>query len=206
MLKQAGRIRWIHQGAAALTALLLTASVQAATVTFKTSEPSGRVLDSVVVTLLPVGKVALPPPRPGSIQQVTKTFVPLVSVVQTGAAVEFPNNDTVRHHVYSFSASKVFELKLYAGTPAKPVVFDKPGVVVLGCNIHDKMVAYIMVADTPWFAVSGDDGMAKIADLPPGDYMVQTWHPRRLGMADLPPRPIRVSTDLTESLTIDLKP
>lgn len=192
--------------AAGLSAVLLTGSAQAATVTFQTSETSGRALDSVVLTLLPVARGALPPPRPARIEQVRKTFVPLVSVVQTGAAVEFPNNDTVRHHVYSFSASKVFELKLYAGTPAKPVVFDKPGVVVLGCNIHDKMLAYILVADTPWFAVSGDDGTAKIADLPPGDYLLQAWHPRRLGMPDLPPRPIRVSADLTESVTVDLKP
>jgi hypothetical protein len=192
--------------ASGLAAVLLTVPAQAATVTFNTRETSGRTLDSVVVTLLPVGRGALPPPRPASIEQVRKTFVPLVSVVQTGAAVDFPNNDTVRHHVYSFSASKVFELKLYAGTPARPVVFDKPGVVVLGCNIHDRMVAYILVVDTPWFAVSGDDGSAKITDLPPGDYMLQTWHPRRLGMSDLPPRPIRVSADLTESVTVDLKP
>lgn len=192
--------------AAGLSAVLLTGAAHAATVTFKTSEPSGRALDSVVVTLLPVGKVALPPPRPASIEQVRKTFVPLISVVQTGAAVEFPNNDTVRHHVYSFSASKVFELKLYAGTPARPVVFDKPGVVVLGCNIHDRMLAYIVVADTPWFAVSGDDGTAKLADLPPGDYLLQAWHPRRLGMPDLPSRPIRVSGDMTEPVTVDLKP
>ncbi|OYW33771.1 MAG: methylamine utilization protein [Methyloversatilis sp. 12-65-5] len=192
--------------AAGLAAVLFAASAQAATVTFKTSETSGRTLDSVVVTLLPVGKVALPPPRPASIEQVRKAFVPLVSVVQTGAAVDFPNKDTVRHHVYSFSASKVFELKLYAGTPARPVVFDKPGVVVLGCNIHDKMVAYIMVVDTPWFAVTGDDGSARIADLPPGDYMLRAWHPRRLGMPDLPPRPIKVSADMTESVTVDLTP
>ena len=181
-------------------------SAEAATLTLKTSESSGKTLDSVVVTLLPASGMKLPAPRKASIEQVNKRFIPLISVVQTGAEVNFPNNDTVRHHVYSFSASKVFELKLYSGKPARPVVFDKPGVVVLGCNIHDRMLAYVVVADTPWFAVSAADGTAVIADMPAGDYLLQTWHPRRLGLPELPARPIKVGGDVTHSLTMDLKP
>lgn len=114
----------------------------------------------------------------GNIAQQSKTFIPYVSVVQVGTAVSFPNQDTVRHHVYSFSAAKVFDLKLYSGTPAQPVVFDKPGLVALGCNIHDWMLAYVLVVETPWFAVSGDNGMAQVKNLPPGDYRVTVWHPR----------------------------
>lgn len=193
-------------GGVVMGLLLLCPAALAATLTYKTVEQSGQTLDSVVVTLLPAGRVALPAPRPAQIAQVKKTFVPLVSVVQTGTLIDFPNNDTVRHHVYSFSASKVFELKLYTGTAAKPVLFDKPGVVVLGCNIHDKMVAYVVVADTPWFGVSGSDGMLSIENVPPGDYLLQTWHPRRLGQPEAPARPVRVAADATESLTIDLKP
>lgn len=193
-------------GACGIAALLLAGAAEAATVVFRTTEPSGRVLDSVVVSLLPAMRGALPAPRPAHIEQVKKTFTPMVTVVQTGAAVDFPNNDTVRHHVYSFSEARVFELKLYAGKPARPVVFDKPGVVVLGCNIHDRMVAYVVVADTPWSAVASADGVATIVDVPPGDYLLQVWHPRRLGQPELPSRRIRIAADLSESLTVDLKP
>jgi plastocyanin len=190
----------------ALFALCASWVVEAAVVTVRTSDAaSGRVLDSAVVSLVPVARGSLPPPRSASIQQMNKTFVPHVTVVQTGAAVEFPNVDTVRHHVYSFSPAKVFELKLYSGKPARPVVFDKPGVVVLGCNIHDHMSAYVVVVDTPWSDVSNVEGVARLADVPPGDYLLQVWHPRRLGLPDLPSRPLRVAGDQSESVSVDLK-
>jgi len=102
--------------------------------------------------------------------------VPQVSVVTVGTPVSFPNRDTVRHHVYSFSPVKTFELKLYAGSPHEPVVFDKPGVAVLGCNIHDQMVAWVVVVDTPFFARSGTTGRARIADVPAGAYRMRVWH------------------------------
>ncbi|MFZ5507511.1 MAG: methylamine utilization protein, partial [Pseudomonadota bacterium] len=95
---------------------------------------------------------------------------------------------------------------LYAGKPEKPVVFDKPGVVVLGCNIHDKMAAYVVVVDTPWSAISQGDGVARIADVPAGDYQLQLWHPRRLGMPDIPPRPLRIAGDQTEVVKVELRP
>lgn len=177
----------------------------AATVTFRASDAAGNALDSVALSLSPAGGTVLPAPRPRHIAQEKKTFIPYLSVVQTGTPIDFPNNDTVRHHVYSFSPAKVFELKLYAGKPEKPVVFDKPGVVVLGCNIHDKMVAYVVVVDTPWSAVSAADGSARIADLPPGEYSLRVWHPRRLGMPDIPPRTIRVDGDTTETVVVDFK-
>lgn len=158
------------------------------------------------MSLVPVSRAGLPAPKPLQIEQRNKTFAPAVSVVQTGTAIEFPNNDTVRHHVYSFSAAKVFELKLYAGKPEKPVLFDKPGVVVLGCNIHDRMAAYIVVVDTPWSAISQSDGVARVADVPPGEYQLQVWHPRRLGMPDIAPRALKVAGDLTETVRVDLKP
>src|SRR5579863_9818454 len=78
-----------------------------------------------------------------TIDQIDRQFVPRVSVIQTGTAVAFPNSDNIRHSVYSFSPSKVFTLKLYAGKAANPVVFDKPGIIVLGCNIHDNMLAWV---------------------------------------------------------------
>jgi hypothetical protein len=97
--------------------------------------------------------------------------------VQTGTAVRFPNMDDVQHHVYSFSPAKTFQLPLYKGTPPNAVVFDKAGVVTLGCNIHDQMSAYIVVVDTPFFEKSGANGRAALRDLEPGRYTVHVWIP-----------------------------
>jgi hypothetical protein len=105
------------------------------------------------------------------------TFVPFVTAVQKGSAIEFPNQDKTRHHVYSFSPAKVFELKLYAGKPEAPVIFEKAGVVALGCNIHDYMQAYVYVGTSPFLAVTNVDGVATFAELPAGEYQVKLWHP-----------------------------
>lgn len=109
-------------------------------------------------------------------EQRSRQFQPFVLVVQTGTAVNFPNFDTVRHHVYSFSAAKKFDVKLYAGTPAEPVVFDKPGVATLGCNIHDSMSAHVVVVDTPVFGKTDASGLLKL-DLPAGEHVLRYWHP-----------------------------
>ena len=114
------------------------------------------------------------------IQQVNRQFEPRVVVVPQGTAIQFPNRDNVRHHVYSFSAAKNFELKLYSGTPANPVVFDKSGVAVLGCNIHDHMVAWVVVVDTPYYGKSAAAGRVTLPQVPPGAYRLRVWH------ADLP--------------------
>ncbi|HEV2701812.1 MAG TPA: methylamine utilization protein [Steroidobacteraceae bacterium] len=110
------------------------------------------------------------------IDQINRTFVPRVNVVQSGTAVSFPNSDNIRHSVYSFSPAKKFALKLYAGRLTDPVLFDRSGLVVLGCNIHDVMVAWLMVVDTPYFAHSDRVGIALLARLPSGDYTLHTWH------------------------------
>ncbi len=114
---------------------------------------------------------------PDAVDQVDKQFVPYVKTVFVGSKVRFPNSDHIRHQVYSFSPAKKFELPLYGGTDAPPVVFDKPGVVVLGCNIHDWMVGYIYVSETPFFATTEAAGTASLEDLPPGEYRVRLWHP-----------------------------
>jgi len=116
--------------------------------------------------------------RPEHVEQIDLEFVPHVKAIQAGTAVSFPNRDSVRHHVYSFSPAKRFELPLYVGTPAQPVVFEQPGVVTIGCNIHDWMVGYIYVSPSPHFAVTGAEGTALIAGLPAGRYTVRVWHPR----------------------------
>ncbi len=113
----------------------------------------------------------------GKVDQVNKQFVPQVTIVQTGTSVDFPNSDNIRHSLYSFSPPKVFTQKLYSGKQAPPITFDKPGLVLLGCNIHDQMVAWIVVVDTPYIAKSGADGTAALKSLPPGEYAVHAWYP-----------------------------
>ena len=116
-------------------------------------------------------------PPADAVDQVDKQFVPYVKVIFAGSTVRFPNSDNIRHQVYSFSPAKKFELPLYAGTNAPPVTFDKPGVVVLGCNIHDWMLGYIYVSETPFFAKTGPLGTVSISDMPAGEYTVRIWHP-----------------------------
>ena len=120
----------------------------------------------------------------------------------------FPNHDDVRHQVYSFSQAKRFELPLYAGVPAQPVVFDKPGIVVLGCNIHDRMVGYVYVSESPFFAKTDADGKAVLADLPPRAYLVRVWHPQLDTGEDVTQRTIDISRDKRThaAWTLKLKP
>ncbi|HEY2707845.1 MAG TPA: methylamine utilization protein [Caulobacteraceae bacterium] len=104
-------------------------------------------------------------------------FEPFVLVVPVGADVSFPNLDAVKHHVYSFSPAKTFELKLYGKDETRVVHFDKPGVVELGCNIHDSMIAFILVVDTPFAAKTDAHGNASLRDVPPGGQAVTVWRP-----------------------------
>jgi plastocyanin len=152
--------------------------VQAGPVQVTVLDHSGQVAaDAVVFLESPAAQAAARPLKLVEISQQNKTFVPAVTVVTTGTKVHFPNRDTVRHHVYSFSPVKVFEIKLYVGTPASPVVFDKPGIAVLGCNIHDNMLAWTVVVQTPWFAKTGSNGVAQLPQVPPGAYRLRVWHP-----------------------------
>ena len=111
------------------------------------------------------------------VDQRNATFVPGVIGIETGTLVTFPNSDNTLHHVYSFSPAKRFELPLYSGKRADPVLFDKSGVVTLGCNIHDWMVAHVVVLDTPWHGRTGVDGSVRL-QAPPGDYVLRIWHAR----------------------------
>jgi hypothetical protein len=108
--------------------------------------------------------------------QVQQEFVPHVLPVVVGTEVSFPNHDQIHHHVYSFSRTQTFEIPLYKGEKAPPVLFEKVGAVKLGCNIHDWMSAVILVVPTPYFAVTRADGSFTIADVPPGTYSLAAWH------------------------------
>lgn len=153
----------------------------AATVTDERGKP---VSDAIVIAAPADGNARVAAkPREEIVDQVDKEFVPRVQAVLVGTPITFPNRDSVRHQVYSFSPAKRFELPLYSGVP-QAVVFDKPGVVVLGCNIHDWMVGYVYVSESPYFAKTGADGKAVITDLPPREYVVRVWHPQLAGSED----------------------
>ena len=167
------------------------------------------VADAVVIAVPTDPSVAANAhPRAESLDQIDKEFVPKVKPVFVGSTVAFPNRDNVRHHVYSFSPAKRFELPLYAGMPAQPVLFDKPGVVVLGCNIHDWMIGYIYVSESPFFAKTGANGAATIASLPARTFVVRVWHPQLVGSETQTQREVTLAPgqrlDLT--FTLALKP
>ena len=116
-------------------------------------------------------------------------FDPYIRVVQSGTPVSFPNKDDVAHHVYSFSPNHAFELELYKGRDVPKKHFSTPGLVSLGCNIHDWMEGYIYIVNTPWFSqvvnhsgannsgAKQNSQMAQIFDVPKGVYTLRFWHP-----------------------------
>jgi plastocyanin len=150
--------------------------------------------DAAVWLEQPTGRNAARPASGVEIAQSEKQFRPGMSVVPVGTTIQFPNRDTVRHHVYSFSPAKTFEIKLYAGTPPKGEVFDKPGIVVLGCNIHDHMIAWVQVVDSNLHATSAANGVARIAGVPPGTWRVRAWHPA-LGRGEAVTRQLTVGSE-----------
>lgn len=139
--------------------------------------------DTVIESLLDVSKKPHKSLPLTSIDQVNKQFTPQQIIIQKGQSVEFPNSDNIRHHVYSFSKAKVFELKLYANKPEAPITFNEAGVVVLGCNIHDSMIGYIYVADSNQTVVTDDNGSAEIiVDKP--IKAVRVWHAQQADGAE----------------------
>jgi len=142
-------------------------------------EKTGKPLPYVVVSLYAISnKIDVKPLSVQIMDQVGKAFIPHVLPVTVGTSVSFPNSDDIRHHLYSFDKPKPFELPLYEGTPTQPIVFDKKGIVRLGCNIHDWMMGYIYIVDTPFFALSDGQGKLSIDGLPAGEYSMHIWHPR----------------------------
>ena len=193
--------------ATALTAGLTTLAAAGAIET-SVQDASGKPVADAVITAVPAS--GSKPARAGRavVDQQDRQFVPHVQVVGVGTEVVFPNKDNIRHHVYSFSPAKKFELPLYKGTEAPPVKFDKPGVVVLGCNIHDWMLGYVVVLDTPHYVTTDANGRARLESLPAGTYAVRVWHPR-LPEADAPAaQTVTIAADKDErvELAVKLKP
>ncbi len=165
--------------AAGLAAFGLASAAGSADLSLDIRDAAGQPVADAVVYAQPVNGAA-PPPHANAralVDQVNKEFVPRVSIVQAGTQVFFPNSDNIRHSIYSFSPAKTFTTKLYSGREAAPVLFDKTGLVVLGCNIHDTMVAWVFIVDTPWIGRSGADGIGIIRDIPAGDYTITAAAP-----------------------------
>ncbi|MES2298181.1 MAG: methylamine utilization protein [Pseudomonadota bacterium] len=163
----------------AAVALVLAqgACAHATELTVQVNDSAGKPVADAIVYLESEAMAAAPKViKHTAIEQRGLKFQPMVSVIQTGNTIGFPNNDKVKHHIYSFSPAKKFDQKLYSGDMAATQVFDKAGTVVLGCNIHDKMIAYIKVVDTPLFAKSDAAGAARIEVPAAGKYSVKLWH------------------------------
>jgi plastocyanin len=149
-----------------------------------------------------LGASSIPRAKTVAIEQVDREFVPYVTVLQAGTLATFPNRDPIMHHVYSFSPAKSFEIRLYSGNSPSAILFDKPGVVTLGCNVHDWMVGYVFVVPTPYFAKTDERGEARLTDLPAGSYVVRAWHPRQ--RAELGPVTVALEAASTEAVGLKL--
>jgi plastocyanin len=185
-------------GAAALgflVVVVVATACRAGELTVTVIDPSGHGVADVVVVVAPA-KPAAPPETPTStaaiMDQRNLAFSPRILVVRVGTSVEFPNNDTVSHQVYSFSSAKKFQLPLYKGQLHPPVTFDRTGLVVLGCNIHDQMVGYIYVTDAPFFGKTDPAGTLRVPGLSTGEYRISVWSPFIADQASSLARTVRV--------------
>jgi plastocyanin len=163
--------------------LLLPVSAGAAELKVAVRDGHGHPVADAVVSVTDVSARTTPQraARPATtriIDQKDLAFVPYLQIFRPGDSVVFRNSDRTRHHVYSFSATRQFEFVLAPGDSSSALRLDKLGVVAVGCNIHDQMVAYLVVSDAPWIGRSGDDGQVELTGLPPGDYRVDVWQPR----------------------------
>ena len=173
----------------------LQAGPQPSTFSAQIFTVDGQGVVDAVLSLTPLDAPAppvRPPAEPIRIVQTGMEYRPPVTAIQVGTEIEFPNQDDVQHHLYSVSRPKRFEKPLYAPGAKEVVLFDQPGVVLLGCNIHDWMSAYVVIVETPYLALSDSTGMVTVAGLPAGRYQLEIWHARL-------PRPIREELSLGES-------
>jgi len=171
-------------------------------------DQQGRASQHAVVLLKPLFEDtgASLPSSVSHMKQQDAMFTPFVMAVQVNSPVSFPNLDEFRHQVYSYSKAKKFELRLYGRDESKKVVFDKLGVISLGCNIHDNMLAYIYVTETPYFAVTDSAGMSEIKNVPPGKYQLSIWHPDQKKRRQNFTQPVTISTDKLElNTSIELR-
>lgn len=196
------------RAAVVLAALVAPLPADAGTLTARVTAADGTPVPTAIVTAMPAGQSAIPA-KAGTkavMVQEGKQFLPFVLPVQVGTTVEFPNRDPFRHQVYSFAPAKTFELKLYGSSVIGNVTFDKEGVVPLGCNIHDNMLAYVYVVGTPYFAATAESGETRLDALPAGNYAVKVWHPnQRAGQGDAGTIQVSATGTVNVEVKLDLK-
>lgn len=187
-----------------LGALAGTTCARAAGVSVAVKLSDGRPLAGAVVTMQSTGKKLGPAtPIRAVMDQMHRMFVPEVLVIPVGSSVSFPNSDSVSHQIYSFSPAKRFQLPLYRGKPYPPVLFDQPGIVVLGCNIHDWMIGYVYVTDASFYGTTDAQG-AWTAEVPAGRYEITVWHPRTREQTQTLVRELSVDARDRVTLTLQL--
>jgi len=174
-------MRWFRFATAVAGMCLSSAPAYAAGVGVRISDTRGHAVADAVVTIAPQSGASVAPAPPAAtrvIDQKNETFIPYIEVFRPGDKVVFRNSDNTRHHAYSFAPAGQFEFVLAPGESSAPLQLDKLGVIAVGCNIHDQMITYLYVTDTPLVAHSGGDGIAQLSNLPKGDYAVRVWHPQ----------------------------
>ncbi len=206
-------MRFAMRTLALILAALLAAAGEAAAadLTISVRNAAGQPVPNAVVTLHGAsirtgGAIRFPWPLVMAQQNIS--FHPFVLIAPLGSDVAFPNRDSVRHHVYSFSQAKRFELKLYGQDQTRTVHFDRPGIVALGCNIHDQMSAFIDVVDTPFAALTDANGDAVIRDAPTGVVTMTLWHPylRAPGNETALALTLPAHGGVRQAMTVELRP
>jgi plastocyanin len=189
-----------------LCALLQSAAGWATTLVVAVHTANGKPMAGAVITVHSrAGNDHPGVPVNAVMDQINRTFVPDLLVIPAGSTVAFPNSDSVSHQIYSFSPAHKFQLPLYRGKPYPPVVFDQAGLITLGCNIHDSMLAYVLVTDAPYFGRTDATGSWSV-DVPRGTYQVSVWQPRMEEAVQKEATIEGERSDLTVRLTRALKP
>jgi plastocyanin len=189
-----------------LVFLLLSASLSASEVTITIEDKKQRLVHDTVVELIGISPKATVEDDI-EITQVDKEFSPEVSVFPRGTSVLFTNKDPFQHHVYSVSKGNQFDLPLYKGTPSEHIQFDSPGIVKLGCNIHDWMLAFAYVSQSEYLVVTDAGGKARFSDIPEGEYELRIWNPRLKNNKKFISQPLSVGQNLSieQIVTLSLR-
>lgn len=184
--------------------LALQGAAHAADLTVVVTDTAGKpVVDAVAILDAPTSRA----PAPGNftISQKDMQFVPQVLVIPVGSTIEFGNLDPFRHHVYSFSAARKFELKLFGQGETRPVRFDRVGLVAIGCNIHDAMQAFIQVVDTPHAGKSGANGRITLRGVPSGNFKLRVYHPFLRAPGNQLTLSVNTASNLTLPVTVRIR-
>ena len=194
---------------AVLALLWIAAPAAAATLTVRVDDGRGALADAVVELSAPDPGATAAPTR-HYIDQKDETFIPYLTVLRRGDSIEFRNSDYTRHHVYTFSPIHPFEFVVPSGSTSEPVTFEQAGVAAVGCNIHDRMIAYVFVSDAARVRQSDPDGIVRFDDVAPGRYVLHAWHPRlRAGGRGIEREidvPARDAEPVVVSLRVDAAP